>query len=207
MVARGHLEVKVAVPCNAEKKAIPADGIFHEKAGIIEDRDGDKIAWNGSLNETAAGWRDNWESINVYTSWGPQPRRVAAEETNFARIWNNKTQPRDRARCARRRAPRSDAVHANERPKPARLKEEPEKKVCEAFSGKAGDRDEGPRKTSQRLQHGDLRKPRLVFHPACTFISTDGGERVGEMTAAVTPWPHQVRAFERLYHTIGPPSC
>ena len=26
-----------------------------------------------------------------------------------------------------------------------------------------------------------------------------GGARVGEATAAVTPWPHQVRAFERLY--------
>ena len=25
------------------------------------------------------------------------------------------------------------------------------------------------------------------------------GSRVGEATAAVTPWPHQVRAFERLY--------
>ena len=31
-----------------------------------------------------------------------------------------------------------------------------------------------------------------------------GGERVGEMTAAVTPWPHQVRAFERLYRNWPP---
>ena len=87
MVARGHLEVKVAVPCDANSKPIPAEGIFHEKAGIIEDRVGDRIAWNGSLNETAAGWRHNWESINVYTSWGPEPGRVAGEEANFARIW------------------------------------------------------------------------------------------------------------------------
>ena len=90
MVARGHLDVKVAVPCDANSKPIPADGIFHEKAGIIEDRGGDKIAWNGSLNETAAGWRHNWESINVYTSWGAEPGRVADEEANFARIWANK---------------------------------------------------------------------------------------------------------------------
>ena len=72
MVARGHLEVKVAVPCDGGGKPIPSDGIFHEKAGIIEDRTGDRLAWNGSLNETAAGWRTNWESINVYTSWGPE---------------------------------------------------------------------------------------------------------------------------------------
>ena len=92
MIGRGHLDVKVAVPCDTHRKPIPADGIFHEKAGIIEDRGGDKIAWNGSLNETAAGWRHNWESINVYTSWGLEPRRVVDEEANFARIWANRAQ-------------------------------------------------------------------------------------------------------------------
>ena len=70
MIARGILDVRVAVPCDDHRRPIPADGIFHEKAGIIEDKCGDKIAWNGSLNETGAGWKDNWESINVYTSWG-----------------------------------------------------------------------------------------------------------------------------------------
>ncbi len=32
----------------------------------------------------------------------------------------------------------------------------------------------------------------------------DGGARVGEATAAVIPWPHQVRAFERLYFRWPP---
>ena len=73
MVGRGILDVKVAVPCDADGKPIPAGGIFHEKSGIIEDRGGDRIAWTGSLNETGAGWRHNWESISVYTSWGPEP--------------------------------------------------------------------------------------------------------------------------------------
>ena len=31
-----------------------------------------------------------------------------------------------------------------------------------------------------------------------------GGERVGEATSAVIPWPHQVRAFERLYRNWPP---
>ena len=87
MIARGHLSVKVAVPCATDRTPIASDGIFHEKAGIIQDRGGDRIAWNGSLNETAAGWRHNWESINVYTSWGTEPERVAHEEGNFARLW------------------------------------------------------------------------------------------------------------------------
>ena len=90
MVAHGFLDVKVAVPCDADLRPIPTDGIFHEKSGIIEDRGGDKIAWNGSVNETAAGWRQNWESLSVFASWGPEPQRVADEEANFARIWANR---------------------------------------------------------------------------------------------------------------------
>ena len=87
MVARGHLDVKVAVPCDADGRPIHDAAVFHEKTGIIEDRVGDRIAWTGSLNETAAGWRRNWESIGVYTGWGPEPGRVSGEEESFARLW------------------------------------------------------------------------------------------------------------------------
>ena len=87
MIGQGHLEVKVAVPCNKKRRPVSDTAIFHEKSGIIEDRTGHKIAWTGSLNETAAGWKHNWESINVYRSWGPEPERVASEERNFARLW------------------------------------------------------------------------------------------------------------------------
>ena len=74
MIAGGHLSVKVAVPCADDRTPIPSDGIFHEKAGIIQDHGGHRIAWNGSLNETPSGWRHNWESINVYTSGGSTSR-------------------------------------------------------------------------------------------------------------------------------------
>ena len=39
-----------------------------------------------SLNETAAGWTTNWESLNVFTSWD-EPKRVRQEAENFARLW------------------------------------------------------------------------------------------------------------------------
>ena len=86
MVGRGHLDVKVAVPCDPGGKPIHDSAIFHEKAGIIEDRAGNRIAWTGSLNETAAGWQRNWESISVYTSWGPEPEagRTARSGTSRA---------------------------------------------------------------------------------------------------------------------------
>ena len=90
MIGRGHLDVKVAVPCH-EGRPVSDTAIFHEKSGVVEDRAGYKVAWTGSLNETAAGWQRNWESINVYRSWGPEPERVAGEERNFARLWANRS--------------------------------------------------------------------------------------------------------------------
>src|SRR3954470_2493600 len=86
LVAEGRLEVRVAVPCDVKRRPIPAEGLFHEKSGVVEDKTGDRLAVNGSLNETAAGWTKNWESLNVFTSWR-DPERVAEEEENFARLW------------------------------------------------------------------------------------------------------------------------
>ena len=90
MIGGGHLDVKVAVPCNADGVPVPDGAIFHEKAGIVEDGAGDRIAWNGSLNETPAGWQRNWESVHVYASW-EDPARVEIEEENFSRLWANRS--------------------------------------------------------------------------------------------------------------------
>ena len=195
MVARGHLDVKVAVPCDVERRPIPEDGIFHEKAGIVTDRAGDRLAWNGSLNETAAGWRHNWESINVYTSWGPEPKRVDDEEANFGRIWADKAKrvivldtPEAVRRDLMRFMPDSDL--------PARLRgggPDPPPAVPVVPAPEGGDQaDEDPEPAV------DLRSRVWAFIGRAPALP-DGGARVGEATAAVTPWPHQVRAFERLY--------
>ena len=85
MVASGHLDVKVAVPCDIDGKPVHDNAIFHEKTGIIEDRAGDRIAWTGSLNETAAGWRRNWESISVYTELGLPNRSGSPEKRPTSR--------------------------------------------------------------------------------------------------------------------------
>ena len=194
MVARGRLDVKVAVPCDADRRPIPEDGIFHEKAGIVTDRAGDRLAWNGSLNETAAGWRHNWESINVYTSWGPEPKRVDDEEANFGRIWADKAKrvivldtPEAVRRDLMRFMPDSDL--------PARLREGPDPPpappvVPTPEGGDQADEDAHPAV--------DPRSRVWAFIDRAPTLP-DGGARVGEATAAVTPWPHQVRAFERLY--------
>ena len=200
MIARGYLDVKVAVPCDANRKPIPAEGIFHEKAGVIVDRGGDKIAWNGSLNETAAGWRHNWESINVYTSWGPEPQRVVDEETNFARIWGKKTRrvivldvPGAVRQNLMRFMPASD--------QPARLRTL-KKESTTPFPEKPGSEAKESAELAA-VDPGELRSRVWSFIQHAPSLP-HGGERVGEMTAAVTPWPHQVRAFERLYRDWPP---
>ena len=191
MVAGGYLDVKVAVPCDLNRKPIPADGIFHEKAGIIEDRGGDKIAWNGSLNETAAGWRDNWESINVYTSWGSEPRRVVDEETNFAQIWANKAHrvivldvPDAVRQDLMRFMPASDLPARLKKPEPKSAKPSPEKPEPEAK----------PPTKPMESPAGDLRSRVWSFIQRAPSLP-QGGARVGEATSTIIPWPHQVRAF------------
>ena len=88
MVANGYLETRVVVPCNAHRKPIHDDAIFHEKTGIIEDGDGKRIAFSGSVNETFQGWTRNWESFSVHCSWKPGHEEfVDAEELSFATLW------------------------------------------------------------------------------------------------------------------------
>ena len=200
MVAHGHLDVRVAIPCDPGGKPIHDNAIFHEKAGIIEDRGGDKIAWNGSLNETAAGWQRNWESINVYTSWGSEPRRVADEEANFARIWANKGRrvivldvPEAVRQDLMRFMPTSDM--------PARLKKL-EGNTLQNSAAKPALPATVPEKPTDD-QSGDTRSRVWTFIRHAPSLP-NGGESVGETTAAITPWPHQVKAFERLYRDWPP---
>ncbi|MXY68847.1 MAG: helicase [Acidobacteriia bacterium] len=184
MIGRSHLDVKVAVPCDEKRLPVNDPAIFHEKSGVIEDRIGNKLAWTGSLNETEAGWQSNWESINVFTSWGREPKRVSTEERNFERLWSD-TSPRALVLDVPD-AVKQDLLRFLPREGlPTRLKNEPKK----------------PEPPSPPLTE----RQRLIW----TFIKRapslpNGGSRTGEATAAVTPWPHQVRAFERLYQHWPP---
>ena len=188
MVANDHLDVKVAVPTDELGRPVSESALFHEKTGIIEDTNGDRIAWTGSLNETASGWKYNWETINVFTSWGPVPARVEGEEENFASLWADR---RKRARViAVPDAVREKLLEFS--PKeglPKRLKPEPDPLVIQVKEPDA--------------------KAKLLRERVWSFIRKapslpPNGEMVGEETAPITPWPHQVRAFERMYHNWPP---
>ena len=191
MVAKGHLDVKVAVPCDEGHKPIAGLGLFHEKAGIVEDGEGNRLAFSGSINETEFGWKHNWDSFHVFTTWGGGTAHVQAEEDSFQRLWANKTATAivlDVPAAVRlellKFLPKDDLPGRLRRPsggtEPA---VEPPARVP-VLPGPQ------PQADLRRLVWGYIRHA-----PAWP----DGGERVGEATSAVTPWPHQVRAFQRLY--------
>ena len=193
MVARGLLDVRVGIPCDDHRRPIPAEGLFHEKAGIIEDKTGDRLAFNGSLNETAAGWTRNWESLNVFTSWRDLDR-VAEEDANFAKLWAG--QAKHVITIDVPTAVRDDLLRfLPEADVPARLKK------VEAASPKHEPVPAVPPEPA--VPAIDLRNAVWDFIAVAPCLPK-GGVRVGEVTSAVTPWPHQVQAFRRMYDNWPP---
>jgi SNF2 family DNA or RNA helicase len=79
LVANGIMEIKVA---------IRDPTIFHAKSGIVEDAEGNRVAFSGSLNETLSGWTTNWESIRVFND---REGLVYIEPTEeeFRTLWAN----------------------------------------------------------------------------------------------------------------------
>ncbi len=84
MVSVGTLEIRVVVPQHRE-------GYFHVKHGIATDAHGERIAWEGSNNETLAGWVTNYEEFSVSISWGGDwtVRQVEFIEKSFQRLWDD----------------------------------------------------------------------------------------------------------------------
>ncbi len=84
MIADGILEFKLALPRNKLEH-----GEFHDKFGIFADADGNRIAFNGSYNDSIQG-NLNYEAIKVFTSWNaPFADLVEADERRFENLWND----------------------------------------------------------------------------------------------------------------------
>jgi SNF2 family DNA or RNA helicase len=192
MVANQFLEVQVAVPCDEHHRPISAQGIFHEKAGIIEDKTGDRLAFNGSLNETEAGWTQNWESLNIFRSWLGDDPRVDAEENNFKKLWAGES--KHVITMSVLDALRDDLLRfLPENDLPARLKK---KEVAPVELPPEPAATQPPPPAPEPVI--DLRRLVWAFIKEAPKMP-NGGERVGEATSNVEPWPHQIRAFQRLY--------
>ena len=81
MVRNDLLEIKIA---------IRPSGIFHPKIGILTDSQNNRIAFNGSANESVHGWDFNYEYLDVFCSW-KEPMQVDDKEEQFGRLWEGRS--------------------------------------------------------------------------------------------------------------------
>ena len=89
LIAYGCLDIKIAMV-----KSKSAMGMYHEKMGIMEDIEGNQIAFSGSMNESGNSLVNNYEAIDVFCSWKNDfdRKRASAKFDAFRRIWNNEEQ-------------------------------------------------------------------------------------------------------------------
>ncbi|MCP4698550.1 MAG: DEAD/DEAH box helicase family protein, partial [Gammaproteobacteria bacterium] len=203
MVAKAYLDVKVALPCDDKRRPFAGDRIFHEKAGIIEDAAGNRLAFSGSINETAHGWRRNWESFHVYTAWDGGAKHVDAEEETFQRLWADKAKHAlvMDVPMAVRRALLQFLPPDGELPKRLQQAEGDYQSHAGTRAHRDKDQESAPPPPVRDIQ--DRRKLLWGFIKHAPAFA-NGGERIGEATSAIDPWPHQIRAFRRMYDNWPP---
>lgn len=86
LIADGILDIRIAY--TEDKNGI---GMYHEKMGIIEDTEGNRIAFSGSMNESLTAMAVNYETIDVFCNWreGSDSDRVMLKSNAFYSIWND----------------------------------------------------------------------------------------------------------------------
>ncbi len=187
MVAKGTLEIRVVLPCDAHGAPIPANqaqDYYHPKSGIFTDAQGDRIAFAGSVNESETAWRKNYEVFSVYFSWDATQAYLAQVAANFERLWQGQEPDwialdiphavRDRLLVFQpSRAPQGDPLEHQESPPSAR-------------------------KPDLRYFGGSPQAERALFQFVRDAPYLPGATGLGAATAAITPWPHQTRVAHEL---------
>lgn len=80
LIKEGILDIKVV--CKQS-------GMYHDKLAVLDDYNGNVVAFVGSANETASGYNDNYEKIRVYKSWTDTEGRIDDEINEFLSIWED----------------------------------------------------------------------------------------------------------------------
>ncbi len=205
MVAFGHLDVRVAVPKDADGKFGPGLGLYHAKSGLLVDAAGDKLAFRGSINETFAGWKQNCESFDVSCSWRGEwdLQRVQKTEEEFQKLWANKAKsaevievPEAVKRELLQFLPADDSFIAPpvKGGLDAPLEIEPTVEEPVVLEGT----------TEEVLPPNDVKEqsPYQDRRDFWRFIreapKREDGVLVAVKTSTIEPWPHQLRAYKRM---------
>lgn len=86
LIADGVLDIRIAY--TEDKNGI---GMYHEKMGIITDAFGNRVAFSGSMNESATAMLLNYETIDVFRDWmdANEKERVLLKADAFHALWND----------------------------------------------------------------------------------------------------------------------
>ncbi|HEV2139162.1 MAG TPA: DEAD/DEAH box helicase family protein [Nitrososphaerales archaeon] len=94
MVATGKLLIKVAIVYGTDglpldETQIDQSGIFHQKVGLLFDKEGNAISFSGSINETAYAWSHNIEEFKVFKRWEQTNETWFNDDLRkFEKYWN-----------------------------------------------------------------------------------------------------------------------
>ena len=84
LIVRGILDFKVAT---LRDKA----GMYHDKLGILTDKDNNHIVFYGSANSSLNGYQNNYEKVRVVKSWVEnETGSIQDEIEEFDNLWNNR---------------------------------------------------------------------------------------------------------------------
>lgn len=194
MIARGCLDVQLAIPLDENGQMRAGLSLYHAKMGIITDEHGDELVFKGSINETPQGWLSNCESFDVSCSWRGDwdGRKVAKANTEFTTLWTGK------ARSARVvEFPQALKEQLLEfLPKDDKFVRPPKSLVPD---------DETPDETPEPVPPPPVataatndERQRLVWSFIKNAPKRPDGAMVAVLTSAVKPWPHQLRAYKRM---------
>ena len=85
LISEGILDIRIAYTDKDNEI-----GMYHEKMGILEDKDGNHVAFSGSMNESMRAMSINYETIDVFCDWKEaEADRVKLKENAFYSMWNN----------------------------------------------------------------------------------------------------------------------
>lgn len=81
LIANKRIEIKIIIP--------KSGGIAHQKLGIFTDIDGNKVAFNGSVNFSASAiLSKNIEATSCFCSWDGDEKHISAAERVFHQYFN-----------------------------------------------------------------------------------------------------------------------
>ena len=195
MVATSHLDIKLAVPKNAQGKFEPGLGLYHAKAGVVTDRSGNQLAFTGSINETESGWKHNFESFSVSCSWRGEwdAKRIQKTVQEFSVLWSNKAKSAEVLEFPEAvKNKLLEYLPTDDRVKP------PHHSAKIDSPDTAAEKEPSPElpPVGEILSPEDRRK--LVWGFIKDAARRPDGELIAVRTSTVEPWPHQLRVYRRM---------